>query len=188
MKDREIKQQISTINPKIILGVDPGKTGAMAVFRANSKRTAYGLIDIIDFNEDNILKYFIKSNTTGDNAVAFVENVHAAPGQSVVSMFSFGKNLGWWQGVLQTLGIYTTLVAPQSWSPYYIGRGVKDKKTTARQVATKLFSRPIDRMVDSSGKSWFRLVKHNGRADAALIAAYGMFKYDICKIAPSEPF
>ena len=172
---------------KYVLGIDPGKTGAMAVFERTSVNVGdsvsptYKLIDICDYGDTFKILHII-SNTSSDNGNtamghirAFIENVHAAPGQSVSAMFNFGQNLGWWKGVLDAFDIPYQFIAPQSWSPYMLGK-TDNKKTRAREVAAKKFSRPID-TADANGNSWFRLVKHDGRADACLIAWYGIKKY-----------
>ena len=161
-----------------VLGIDPGKTGAMAVF--TNIGTDFYLQDIIDFsNTQEILwelKHQLHTTISNYKCMAFLENVHAAPGQGVSAMFNFGKNFGWWQGVLNAFNIDFELIAPQSWSPKLLGR-TTDKKNKSREVATKLFSRDYDSKVDFSGRPFFALKKNDGRADAALIGWYGINKY-----------
>lgn len=163
--------------PQFVLGIDPGKTGAMAIFTKIEER--YYLQDIVDF--ENTIEILWMFNRKLDTAIeeldcmAFLENVHAAPGQGVSAMFNFGKNFGWWQGVLNAFNIPFMLVAPQSWSPKMLGR-TTDKKNKSREVATKLFSRDHDAQVDDRGNPFFALKKNDGRADAALIGWYGIQK------------
>lgn len=162
-----------------VLGIDPGKTGAMAIFERTSVTVGdsvfptYKLIDICDYGNTSKIIHNIANLLY---IMAFIENVHAAPGQSVSAMFNFGQNFGWWKGVLDAFDIPYQLIAPQSWSPYMLGKAA-NKKTRAREVATKKFSRGVDITTDDEGKSWFRLAKHDGRADACLIAWYGIKKY-----------
>ena len=77
---------------------------------------------------------------------------------------------------LNAFGIEYKLISPQSLSPVILGR-TDDKKNKAREVATNLFSRQSDTKIDAEDKPFFRLKKHDGRADSALIGWYGIQKY-----------
>lgn len=165
--------------PQFVIGVDPGKTGAMSIF--SYVLDDYYLQDIIDYENTNVIISILrvitqKVWTSSKTYVAFIENVHAAPGQSVSAMFNFGQNLGWWKGLFDAFGIEYKLIAPQSWSPVMLGR-TDDKKNKAREVAANLFNRQSDTKIDAEDKPFFRLKKHDGRADSALIAWYGIQKY-----------
>lgn len=92
---------------------------------------------------------------------AIVENVHAMPGNGVVSMFSFGRALGIAEGVISSFGIPITWVAPVVWKA---ALKVPADKNAARARASALLPR--------ASHHW-PLVKHDGRAEAALIALYG---------------
>jgi len=93
---------------------------------------------------------------------AFVEQVGAMPGQGVTSMFAFGKAYGAPLGMLAAFQIPMTLVTPQKWKK---ALGVPKGKDAARQRATQL--------LPTSAVQW-PLKKHDGRAEAALIAYYGL--------------
>lgn len=158
-----------------VFGIDPGKTGAISIFALVNND--YYLQDIIDYENTWDVLASIRSRALQDfECIAFIENVHAAPGQSVSAMFNFGQNFGWWKGVLDGFHITYDLIAPQSWSPKMLGR-TDDKKNKAREVATQLFSRDLDCRSDEYGEPFFRLKKHDGRADSALIGWYGIQKY-----------
>ena len=77
-------------------------------------------------------------------------------------MFRFGQNLGQWQGILIGMGIPTVLVRPQVWKRYH--GLIKADKNASRDLAKKFFPLNQDN---------FRLVKHDGLAEAALIGKYG---------------
>ena len=156
-----------------VLGIDPGKTGAVSIFERASN--GYYLDCIVDFDEYKVRQKIWDINNL-EHVVAFIENVHAAPGQSVSAMFNFGQNFGWWKGMLDASNIPYIAIAPQSWSPKMLGR-TDDKKNKAREVATNLFSRQSDVKIDAEDKPFFRLKKHDGRADSALIGWYGIQKY-----------
>lgn len=163
---------------KYVFGVDPGKTGAMSMFYYIDRE--YYLYHILDYDRDTLMiPYSIRDKVeevTAGHCIAFIENVHAAPGQSVSAMFNFGQNFGWWKGLFDAFGIEYKLIAPQSWSPVMLGK-TEDKKNKAREVATNLFSRDDDYKYDNDDRPWFRLKKHDGRADSALIGWYGIQKY-----------
>ena len=165
--------------PHFVFGVDPGKTGAISIFAYVFDD--YYLQDIVDYENTDVIIRMLQVITQNiypskNMCIAFIENVHAAPGQSVSAMFNFGQNLGWWKGLFDGFGIEYKLIAPQSWSPVMLGR-TTDKKNKAREVATNLFSRQSDVKIDAEDKPFFRLKKHDGRADSALIGWYGIQKY-----------
>jgi len=83
-------------------------------------------------------------------------------GQGVTSVFSFGRSLGAIEGVIAARSIKATLITPQTWQK---AMGVTGGKDGARARAMELFPWNID---------YFKLKKHDGRADAALIACWGL--------------
>jgi crossover junction endodeoxyribonuclease RuvC len=97
-----------------------------------------------------------------DPTDAFVEKVFAMAGQGVTSVFSFGRSLGVVEGVLTTMKIKTTLITPQTWQKRMAVTGGKDG---SRARAMDLFPEQAQ---------MFKRVKDDGRADAALIAAFGV--------------
>jgi crossover junction endodeoxyribonuclease RuvC len=151
----------------MILGIDPGITGATALYDE-------GLLIIADIPTLTIKKG-IKSNTSIDayslarmidshsRAIThcFIESVHAMPGQGVSSCFNFGKSLGIIIGVIAANFIPMTLVSPGTWKK---ALGVPADKDGARARASEL--------LPFASSNW-PLKKHDGRAEAALIALWG---------------
>lgn len=149
----------------IILGVDPGISGALAFI------TSRGLIveDIPIFKT----KKGAKTQTTIDAYTlgriidskqithCYIESVHAMPGQGVSSCFNFGKSLGIIIGVIAANFIPMTLVTPQEWKK---ALRVPADKDGARARASEL--------MPQYSQKWL-LKKHDGRAEAALIAHWG---------------
>ena len=89
-----------------------------------------------------------------------IERVGAMPGQGTVSMFSFGQTYGALLAILASLDIPTHEVTPQAWKRHHglIGQD----KSAAVELANKLYPTlhiPVTR---------------DGRADALLIALYGL--------------
>jgi crossover junction endodeoxyribonuclease RuvC len=93
---------------------------------------------------------------------AYLEAVHAMPGQGVTSMFTFGHAAGVAEGLLQGLGIPYTLVTPQQWKKRAGLIGAD--KDAARSRAIQLW--PSWRELDAK-------IKGQALADAALIARFG---------------
>lgn len=88
-------------------------------------------------------------------------------------MFAFGKAYGTLRGVVAALGIPMTVVSPVTWKR---ALGVPAAKDGARARASQL--------LPDAAAHWQR-VKDHGRAEAALIALYGLRRF--AKIAnPTE--
>lgn len=151
-----------------IIGIDPGLTGAVAIL-------CNGVLAIFDTPTECIKKgksnkqeflpaemASIFSAVRGQECCCFIEKVGAMPGQGVSSMFGFGKGYGMWIGILAALRIPYTLVTPQAWKKALM-QGLSDKDAS-RGRAQQLFPEYSE---------FFKLKKHNGRADAALIAEHG---------------
>lgn len=154
----------------IIIGIDPGKTGSIAVLTYEIGKGFYIQEEVHDmpvidkdYNEDGIsdlLQYF--SNKTHH---VFIESVHAMPGQGVCSMFNFGKGFGIIRGILSAFKMTRTFVTPQAWKKEMM-EGIKDKDA-ARSRAIQLFPHSSLKLCRK---------KDIGRADALLIAEYGRRK------------
>jgi crossover junction endodeoxyribonuclease RuvC len=153
----------------IIAGVDIGLSGAVALLDAATG----GVIDIWDMptlaltrggkNKRDLDPHSLAAALGRDRiAHAFVEQVGAMSGQGVSSVFAFGKSYGITIGVLATLGVPMTFVSPQVWKK---ALGVPAAKDGARARASQL--------LPSAAHHW-SLVKHDGRAEAALIAYHGL--------------
>lgn len=150
-----------------ILGIDVGLSGAIALIQDGE------LITVVDMPTVTLdrngkakrqvsapeLLQIIKDLDPTD---AYVEKVFAMAGQGVTSVFSFGRSLGVVEGILTALRIKTTLVTPQTWQKRLAVSGGKDG---SRARAMDLFPEQAQ---------LFKRVKDDGRADAALIAAWGV--------------
>lgn len=149
----------------MIAGIDPGISGAVAFLDNGS------LVEVVDMP---VKKYGTKGNKRQVDCrelasvlqlypveVAIVESVHAMPAQGVSSSFNFGKHFGNVEGVIEGLGIALSYVTPQYWKKR--AGLLKAEKDKARTLARQLYPlAPLDRKKD------------HGRADAILIAHYGV--------------
>jgi len=154
----------------IIIGIDPGIKGALAFLRdgvvvdvidAPVVGTGNGPRQELDLPQ---MARIIDATVRAETVHAFIEQVGAMPGQGVSSMFSFGRSYGGALGVLAGLFIATTRLTPQQWKrEFNVG---KDKEQSRRRAS--------ELMPDATG--FWPLKKHDGRAEAALLALYGYRK------------
>ena len=150
-----------------ILGVDPGAGGAIALYDPDLKAVLVSDMPVVlvrvgrserrQINE-TVLAATIRLYAPDS---AFIERVHALPGQGVTSSFSFGMAYGLVRGMLAALCVPVQLVTPQEWKRAF--RLGPDKRE-ARLVASRLFP-------DSAGR--FARARDDGRAEAALLALFG---------------
>ena len=98
-----------------------------------------------------------------------LEKVNAMPGQGVVSMFNFGQNYGFIQGVLKAHEIPYELVTPQKWKKEF---SCTSDKNTSIEVCKRLFPNVSLKATDRCKKD------HDGIAEALLIAEYGRRHYN----------
>lgn len=159
----------------IYLGVDPGLNGAIAFFVPSDR--ALRVVDIpthvvtiggkqrkrLDARKlENELKALVGSSRI---TLAAVEDVHSMPKQGVASAFSFGFVAGAIQQSLTAHDVPITLVEPSNWKRFL---NVPANKDAARRRASQLL--PF-------GADLWPLAKHDGRAEASLLAYYGSLLY-----------
>ncbi len=141
---------------KGFIGIDPGKTGAAALI------TDEGTHDVLDYPGDPslIVDRFRDWKLDHDIIMAALEKVSARPGQGVVSMFTFGRNLGAWEGILSAFGIPFMMPTPRHWQKGLVDmKAGNDSKARSLNTARRLFpDAELTRKRD------------HGRADALLLA------------------
>ena len=153
----------------IYIGIDPGKSGAVAAINGTEvKLYDTPVARIKDSKNDYIPSAMAKIiwDLIPPSKQVFVvlEKVHAMPGQGVSSMFSFGEGLGLWKGIIAAYSLPYELVAPQTWKKAMMADMPRDNKDASRIVATRLFPNAVDML---SRK------KDDGRAEALIMAEYG---------------
>ena len=125
---------------KIIIGIDPGKGGGLAV-------SVGGIIT--EFHKypktEQELYYIIHEilDKWNGKPTAYLEQVHAFPTDGRSSAFKFGTNYGFWQGLLVGYQIECKLVAPQVWMKS-LGLS-KDKKERKDRIASLLEKFDLDK-------------------------------------------
>lgn len=144
----------------VIMGVDPGISGAVAFyFTEVPSRVSVDDVPVAG-GEINVaeLARLIRIHRP---SMAVIERVSAMPGQGVTSMFNFGRSYGDVRGTIGAMSIPLHFVTPQKWKKHF---GLSSDKDESRLRAIRLFPAVADS---------FKLKKHDGRAEAALIALYG---------------
>lgn len=160
----------------IIIGIDPGKTGAVAVLREGAlvglDKCPLGRLKGGATEYDLAAMYQLlqrHASEAADQTVLYLERVGAfrihGRTQGAVSMFSFGEGYGAWRMAAAALGLPCVLVRPQDWK-HLLLKGTDHGKDAAIRVFKKTWPawslRPGRRTTDD----------HN-LAEAALIALYG---------------
>jgi crossover junction endodeoxyribonuclease RuvC len=148
---------------RLVLGVDPGLSGALALVDPAGP----ALVDVLDmplvrFGKAAIVDGAALLDWLDGRAIAaiVIEAVASRPGQGVASSFAFGRAVGGVEAVLAALGPPVTHVTPQQWKRR---AGLAGAKADSLALARLRFG----------ARDEFRLEKHEGRAEAALIALYG---------------
>lgn len=146
----------------LILGVDPGRSGALALVALDGV-----LVDVIDMPEatgaalGTHVRHWIDDHSPHTIGAAWVEKAGSRPGQGVASTFTFGAGWGAVLGALGALEVPVELVTPHAWKK---AMRVTADKASSRQRAAELWPADARR---------FARVRDDGRAEAALIAEHG---------------
>jgi crossover junction endodeoxyribonuclease RuvC len=146
---------------KTYIGIDPGKSGAMAIMHAN------GEVEVIPFDAVKYSLALSKVHEASNDVMCCVEKVSAMPGQGVVSMFNFGHNLGVIEGLLRGYSIPYQLVPPQTWKKEF---SLSSDKAKSIEVCQKLFPNVSLLATERSRKP------NDGIAEALLMAEYARRK------------
>ena len=151
----------------IVAGIDPGANGAIAII--DSKRNVFMVADMPKDNKTFV--DIIKNNRYKPDKV-YMESVHALPNQSTVAGFTFGKNVGKAELLAESMG-EVVLVHPSKWKLFMgLERKKSESKTDYKHrsvyMAKEMFSECSDCLK----------ISKDGRAEALLIAAYGIAMED----------
>ena len=152
----------------IIIGIDPGISGAISIVENKKILDVYDTPTMIDGKKNkkqinsaqvtNIIRERLKD---GKEVIVVVEHVNAMPGQGVTSMFNFGQSFGVIKGICAALGLPIYFVRPTKWKKHF--NLIKTNKDASR---TKV----IEAYPEISSK--LHRKKDSNRADAILIALY----------------
>ena len=149
---------------KLILGIDPGCTGSIALLDDEFNYIDHLLMPTIKTGKSNrvngvAIMAFIKHYEISH---AYLEQVHSMPKQGVASSFNFGHSAGVIEGIIQGMMIPYSLVTPESWKKK--AGLIGTDKDAARSMAVRLY--PSIRVLDKKGQG-------QALADSLLIARFG---------------
>lgn len=151
----------------IVAGIDPGKSGAMAIVYPD------GAVHFFDVPMNKVRgkakpawglwwrSWHGALDFAGVDLIV-IEDVGARPGQGVTSMFTFGRTLGFVHAVAAASGASMQNVTPAIWKGK-LGL-LNSSKGASRELCGNLYPKSIKDLAR---------VKDDGRAEAALIAHYG---------------
>jgi crossover junction endodeoxyribonuclease RuvC len=149
---------------RVIIGIDPGMSGGIAVIDEDGKAIDVSKMpetkqDIYDY-----LKEYASTDINECTSVCYLEDVgHGLPGQSSKATATFARHCGHLEMALLALRIPTHTVTPQKWmKSYQLGKSSQYEK---REWKNKL---------KEKAQQIFPKIKVTlCNADALLIAEYG---------------
>ena len=154
----------------IIIGIDPGISGAICFFESGVVKDVIEMPVMADGKKNkkqingpqivNEIEKIIK-NIPKENIFVVVEHVSAMPGQGVTSMFNFGQSFGVIKGICSAMQLPIYFVRPVKWKKYF--DLIKTDKEASRSKAIQIFP-----YISSKKKK----KKDNNKADAILIASF----------------
>jgi crossover junction endodeoxyribonuclease RuvC len=157
----------------LILGVDPGIRGGLAIVAVDANGGAPQLVDAIDIPVAGIgakerVDVLAIRDWVAQHAPqhAFVERAGVMPKQGISSGFKYGRAVGAIEAVITCCGIPLTIVEPTAWKKFHQLRG--GDKESGRQRALQLFPAAHELLARK---------KDHGRAEAALIALSGPHQF-----------
>lgn len=156
---------------KRVIGIDPGKTGALACLSKDKEGFS---LSVVEGNDPHTL---VKTIKTFKPQLVVVEKQQAMSKQGVTSTFTTGRGFGLIEGVLIGTGTKYIIVDPKTWmkkiwdinNPFDLladlPSSLKESKVKNISLSNKLFG--SDYLLTKGGR-W-----KDGAADAMLIALYG---------------
>lgn len=154
-----------------VIGIDPGAGGAVAILEDTGKLVMVFDMPAVEIVSGGKAKRRVSPEMLAaelrlyaqQDAVAYIEQVGAMPGQGVSSMFAFGEAFGLAKGVLAGLGVPVQTVPPAKWKR---ALNLNAGKDAARAKAAQVWP---------AHAGEFKRVKDDGKAEAALIARWALF-------------
>lgn len=119
----------------LLVAIDPGKSGGFAIC-SNGNVTAEKMAD----SAADIFNQLPLNFGNNDSAIAWLEHVHAMPGDGAKSMFTFGQNFGRLEMALAAHAIPYELVSPNKWMKKF-GSLPIDKSERKKAIKAKVQAR-----------------------------------------------
>ena len=154
----------------LIIGIDPGITGAICFFENGEVKDIIEMPNMADGkkNKRQINGPQIYNEISAriidfpkKDVLVVIEQVSAMPGQGVTSMFNFGQSFGVIKGICSAMQLSMHFVRPVKWKKYF--GLIKSEKDASRTKVIEIFpyiSSQLSKKKDSN------------KADAILIASF----------------
>lgn len=113
----------SSVN--IVMGVDPGHTGGMAVLIGESAIVYSPPLEKVTVNKKERTIYDIKAMFNllkpfaGQNVLFAIEKVMTRPGESPIASFSFGEGIGYWKMAATACDFKIVEIPSPTWKKGY---------------------------------------------------------------------
>ena len=154
----------------LIIGIDPGITGAICFFENGEVKDIIEMPNMADGkkNKRQINGPQIYNEISAriidfpkKDVLVVIEQVSAMPGQGVTSMFNFGQSFGVIKGICSAMQLSVHLVRPVKWKKYY--SLIKCEKDASRTKVIEIFPYISSKLSKK---------KDSNKADAILIASF----------------
>ena len=152
----------------IIIGIDPGVSGAICILTDGKITEIYEMPTMIDgkknkkqVNGAEITNIINKELVNEKDINVVIEHVSAMPGQGVTSMFNFGQSFGVLKGICAALKLPVHFIRPVKWKKHF--NLINTEKDASRTKVIEVFpyiSSKISKKKDAN------------KADAILIARF----------------
>ena len=152
----------------IIIGIDPGVSGAICILTDGKITEIYEMPTMIDgkknkkqVNGAEVTNIINKELVNEKDINVVIEHVSAMPGQGVTSMFNFGQSFGVLKGICAALKLPVHFIRPVKWKKHF--NLINTEKDASRTKVIEVFpyiSSKISKKKDAN------------KADAILIASY----------------
>lgn len=157
----------------IVIGIDPGISGALAV--VDGERHLLGVWDTPatdagrrQYLDREMVSLLLEASQLGACRGVFVEAQGPRPKQGCKASYGTGLGFGLWRGIIAATGLPLYVVSPQTWQRSAYSGVTGEGKERSFIAAQRLFP-DIELTKPKSRK-----LTLDGRADAALIAVYGL--------------
>ena len=154
----------------LIIGIDPGITGAICFFENGEVKDIIEMPNMADGkkNKRQINGPQIYNEISAriidfpkKDVLVVIEQVSAMPGQGVTSMFNFGQSFGVIKGICSAMQLSMHFVRPVKWKKYF--SLIKSEKDASRTKVIEIFPYISSKLSKK---------KDSNKADAILIARY----------------
>lgn len=154
----------------LFVGIDPGKTGAVAWMDSARVEIAVQSCPLLpgkQYDRPGMLA-LLRRISSGNVCMVTVEDVNGYRGQSAARSFSFGVGVGLWQMALAALELEVRYVLPRVWKAAMLHGVANDPKMEAQILEQRLSHHHICR-------SWTGKFGgiDDGKVDAVWLAEYG---------------